>query len=343
MSSTIRIAGALLAPLALGACGLPIGVQIASLFADGVSYVTTDKSLTDHGLSAVTGEDCAIWRGVEGNKICKDPKEDKESETIVAALGEPKRRAAKPAPRHMGDAELPAELSGGETEMPKIETPVIAFAEPAKKSTVLAMAPAPADGIILGTAPSAPAETAPSVRRIAKAASIAVTAPTPATAPIESVKLAEALPPPPPPAPKLTAAKPPAAAPRVRAVAKLEKVSAKVPATAPKKVMAKIPTQVSAKAAIKAPAKTEKATYYIIASYHRATDALRFSKTHGKFKPQVIEGTASGHQVFRVAVGPFDKNNSRAVKARLKKAGFKDTWRLAHESAPVETEVAQVR
>ena len=96
MSSTIRIAGAMLAPLALGACGLPIGVQIASLFADGVSYLTTDKSLTDHGISAVTGEDCALWRGVEGANICHEPASDKEAETIVAALGKPKAPTTAP-------------------------------------------------------------------------------------------------------------------------------------------------------------------------------------------------------------------------------------------------------
>lgn len=63
---------AALAPLLLGGCVLPVGFQIASLFADGVSLVTTDKTLTDHGLSAITDQDCAMWRVLDDKEICHD-------------------------------------------------------------------------------------------------------------------------------------------------------------------------------------------------------------------------------------------------------------------------------
>lgn len=61
-----------MAPLVLGGCGMPVGVQIASLFADGLSFLTTEKTLGDHGLSAVAGQDCAVWRGLTGENICRD-------------------------------------------------------------------------------------------------------------------------------------------------------------------------------------------------------------------------------------------------------------------------------
>ncbi len=67
----IRSLAAVLAPLFLGGCGLPVGVQIASLFADGLSFLTTEKTLGDHGLSAVAGQDCAVWRGLNGEDICR--------------------------------------------------------------------------------------------------------------------------------------------------------------------------------------------------------------------------------------------------------------------------------
>ncbi len=51
---------------------MPVGVQIASLFADGLSFLTTEKTLGDHGLSAVAGQDCAVWRGLTGENICRD-------------------------------------------------------------------------------------------------------------------------------------------------------------------------------------------------------------------------------------------------------------------------------
>jgi cell division septation protein DedD len=52
-------------------CALPPAVTIASFAADGVSYVATGKSVTDHGLSAATGEDCALLRPVLSDKpVC---------------------------------------------------------------------------------------------------------------------------------------------------------------------------------------------------------------------------------------------------------------------------------
>ena len=68
----IRSLAVVLAPLFLGGCGLPVGVQIASLLADGLSFLTTEKTLGDHGLSAIAGKDCAVWRGINGEEICRD-------------------------------------------------------------------------------------------------------------------------------------------------------------------------------------------------------------------------------------------------------------------------------
>src|SRR5258706_16165357 len=46
--------------LPLGGC-LPPAVTVASYSVDGASYAVSDKSLSDHGLSVASGEDCAIW------------------------------------------------------------------------------------------------------------------------------------------------------------------------------------------------------------------------------------------------------------------------------------------
>jgi hypothetical protein len=59
----------LVLPLLLAAgCAVPPAVTVASLAADGVSYVATGKSVTDHGLSAATAEDCGVLRAVLHNK-----------------------------------------------------------------------------------------------------------------------------------------------------------------------------------------------------------------------------------------------------------------------------------
>jgi hypothetical protein len=58
--------------LSLGGC-MPPAVAVASYAADGASYAVSDKSLSDHGMSAASGEDCASWHFFVGRAICEDP------------------------------------------------------------------------------------------------------------------------------------------------------------------------------------------------------------------------------------------------------------------------------
>ena len=57
--------------LLLGGCALPVPLQIASLTLDGLSVLTTQKTMTDHGISMVTNQDCALWRGVVEGTVCR--------------------------------------------------------------------------------------------------------------------------------------------------------------------------------------------------------------------------------------------------------------------------------
>ena len=63
--------GALLAGvLLLGGCALPLPVKLAGWAIDGVSYLATQKSVSDHGISMVAGRDCAMLRVVTKGKLC---------------------------------------------------------------------------------------------------------------------------------------------------------------------------------------------------------------------------------------------------------------------------------
>lgn len=73
--------------LLVSGCALPVPIQIASWALDGISYLATQKSVTDHGLSFVTQKDCALWRGVQGEDICDSV--DDAGTVSVAALGAP--------------------------------------------------------------------------------------------------------------------------------------------------------------------------------------------------------------------------------------------------------------
>ena len=65
----------------IAACGLlsslsgcivavPPALQLASMALDGVSYVTTGKTVTDHAISSITAKDCAMSRILDGDDIC---------------------------------------------------------------------------------------------------------------------------------------------------------------------------------------------------------------------------------------------------------------------------------
>ncbi len=74
------------AALLLAGCGLPPAITIASLMIDGVSYATSGKSASNHVLSAVVNEDCAVWRGVveaDIESVCLDEAENGETPSPV--------------------------------------------------------------------------------------------------------------------------------------------------------------------------------------------------------------------------------------------------------------------
>ncbi len=69
-------------PLFVGACAVPLPLQIADWAADGITYLMTSKSMSDHGLSAAVGRDCAVHRAVTEGAVCR---EDADSDTVVAS------------------------------------------------------------------------------------------------------------------------------------------------------------------------------------------------------------------------------------------------------------------
>lgn len=109
----------LLLPLLAAGCVLPPAVTVASLAADGVSYATTGKSVTDHGISAATGEDCALLRPVLNDKpIC---------DSTLTARG-------KSVPVEQGSAAVPPPPEAAPTETAMVRSQYVtvgSFLDPA--------------------------------------------------------------------------------------------------------------------------------------------------------------------------------------------------------------------
>ena len=58
--------------LGLTGCAAPATLTIASYAADGSAALATGRTLTDHGISGVAGQDCIMFRVMSGDPICRD-------------------------------------------------------------------------------------------------------------------------------------------------------------------------------------------------------------------------------------------------------------------------------
>ncbi len=72
--------------LLLGGCALPPAVMVASYAIDGVSFIVSGKSITDHAISVALKKDCALIRVVAGRAICVDANDGTSPPVVVAAI-----------------------------------------------------------------------------------------------------------------------------------------------------------------------------------------------------------------------------------------------------------------
>ena len=93
---TSKIAPWALVPIlvSVSGCALPPALTIASLVTNAASYAATGKSISDHGISALAGEDCALWRVAANREICTaHPRALASSASPPGEVQEPKSSA----------------------------------------------------------------------------------------------------------------------------------------------------------------------------------------------------------------------------------------------------------
>lgn len=71
MNRVGRVLASIVLPLLLAGCGLPPAYTVVKGLADGVMWVATGKTSTDHGLSFLTGRDCLLLRVAQGSDVCR--------------------------------------------------------------------------------------------------------------------------------------------------------------------------------------------------------------------------------------------------------------------------------
>ena len=85
MARIVGIGVATLAALSLTACALPLPIAVASYVADGVLLAATGKTMGDAAISTATEQDCAIWRVLKDEPVCRDYAPG-EAPTVVARM-----------------------------------------------------------------------------------------------------------------------------------------------------------------------------------------------------------------------------------------------------------------
>lgn len=136
-------------PMLLSGCALPPVVGAVAYLLDGASYLGTGKSVSDHALSEVAGEDCAMWRLLKGELICQGPTDKGKKNAIAIAAA----KTVYPGDGSYSDSDDAPTMVAEAPEAAEPTVVAVASAEPAADK-LAAIAPA------AGPAPVPPQETA---------------------------------------------------------------------------------------------------------------------------------------------------------------------------------------
>ena len=161
--SIIFLPLALGAALLTGACGAPLAVTGASYAADGGFLVASHKTSTDHMISMVSKQDCALWRVIRGRAVCKEREGDNDPYKVDytspqrtvsedGAQYTPPLRPAADAPAASWDAAAYKTPEPAPPTAPAVPVTAIADAPP---EPAPAVAPPPAASRAAASKPSA--------------------------------------------------------------------------------------------------------------------------------------------------------------------------------------------
>lgn len=306
-SNPLRVLLPAVAPILVAGCALPIGVQIATLVADGVSLMTTKKTLTDHGLSAMTSKDCTIWRGVTGEEFCQ---EYPAGQGPIFVLND---EGPATAPTNTSGSFQLADASATEFTAPQLRAASVTLNLPTGTSETL---------VVENTEPAAAEKIADDDNAPRVIAEFVTASGATATA-VEPLE----------PSPVTTT---------LSTSFTVESDTLPAPVVTPKP---KATPEITPGKMPETNAKPAPGTYLVVASFTRETQARTYiaKKTAKRsLNAQVLSGTAKGRTVFRVAVGPVTKPDRPALRSRLTQAGFKGSWPLTLKAPRKIVELASV-
>jgi hypothetical protein len=164
--------------LMTGACAAPLAVSGAGYAADGGLLVASDKTSTDHMISMVSKQDCALWRVIKGRAVCKPREGDKDPYKVD--YDDPQRTVAEDGVHYASPLRASADTPATSWDAAAYKAAPAAPAAPSAPVTAVADAasePAPA---VTAEPPKPAAPPAPAKPKKPKTHSVKKPSPRPA-------------------------------------------------------------------------------------------------------------------------------------------------------------------
>ena len=310
----MRKAGAaLLGLLILSGCALPVPLRLASWAIDGISILTTKKSIADHGISLVAERDCAMWRSVTGQEVCVD--NDAGSSTAVAEAQAPEDADGAES---LASFETAAGTPASEPIVyttPRVvvwlEEPTFVETDPAAASFQTAAGESDEPRVAdwpgsVGIEEVDPAAASFSALAFERADEEVGARPAPWRDETGIVEID--------PTDVVTAQPPPRSmAARVRADAGARRLVARA------KSLRAMPIP---------GARAPRGIYFVVGSFRSLANARRMAGRHVSLAPMVVSADMDGGTIFRVMVGPFSRRERQDGRRRILQAGIFDAWAI---------------
>ena len=278
------------AALVLSGCAVPVPIQVASWALDGLSYMVSQKSVTDHGISMIAEQDCALWRGLTEGSICH---QNDDAVLIVADTGlSPKLPDAFAAD---GGAAEPFDPTDITEDLRPIE-------QQASQDVNVAAA---GDGEV-------PSDISEDLLAIDVFANFEIAAITPKADKPRSLVLVEAVP--------VEAETP---------VQQLTTEQASDPGLVLlTTAVGQRPEEVKFSALERRKGEPENGIYFVIGSFRNHANALGLADKHQALLPSVLAANLRGRAIYRVVVGPINGGQEKNIHRSIWKAGISDTWAI---------------
>ena len=309
----------LLGALFVSGCAIPVPIQVASWALDGISYLATQKSVTDHGISFVAQQDCALWRTVQGKDICDsydaagtvavaalDPVSSPSESAIIAQGTEiPENITASTEiiafDTASGDVQTPVAINESDAALPSARIVEVDQAPIVKTERSVPKALPIGDAVAIEMEPVAVKASLEPVVAAVKPVAVSVDEPSPLIVvepgPANPVQIAALMP------------------------EQSENSAASVPSPNGDRVL--IPGQRIWSDAVDAN------IYYVIGSFQNRANAKRLVKRHMDLGPSVMATRVKGVEMYRVAVGPFTRVEQRSVRRTIRKTGIRKSWAIS--------------